>query len=146
MLELYAEIQIDASVERVWDVLMDFERYPEWNPFIQSISGSGEIGSKLKVKLKLEGRKPAAFKPKVLAKQPHEEFRWLGKLLLPGIFDGEHILLIREEGDGRVKFIQQEYFRGIFAASILRRIGEATQQGFEAMNKALKERAENPGQ
>lgn len=146
MQELYAEIQINAPVERVWGMLMDFKRYPEWNPFIQSISGSGEVGSKLKVVLKLEGRKATTFKPRVLANQPHEEFRWLGKLLLPGIFDGEHILLLRDEGEGRVKFVQQEYFRGIFASSILRRIGEATQRGFEAMNRALKERAENPSQ
>jgi hypothetical protein len=145
MPELYAEIPILAPAEKVWGILMDFEKYPEWNPFIQSIQGTGEIGSNLKVVLKLEGRKPATFKPKVLANQPPEEFRWLGKLLIPGIFDGEHVLLVDAESDGQVKFVQQEYFRGIFASSILRRIGEATEQGFNAMNLALKERAENPG-
>lgn len=143
MSELYADIMIQASPETVWDILMDFEKYPDWNPFVRSIRGPAGIGTKLEVVLKLEGRKPATFKPKVLANQPHEEFRWLGKLLLPGIFEGEHILLIKSESEGSVKFIQQENFRGIFASAILRRIGPATQQGFEAMNRALKERAEN---
>ena len=143
MPELYADITIQSSPETVWDILMDFEKYPDWNPFIRSIRGPAGIGTKLEVVLKLEGRKPATFKPKVLANQPHEEFRWLGKLLLPGIFNGEHILLIKAESKGCVKFVQQEYFRGIFASAILRRIGEATRQGFEAMNRALKERAEN---
>ena len=38
--ELRAEIEIDADPDSVWAVLMDFEAYPEWNPFIQPIEGS----------------------------------------------------------------------------------------------------------
>ena len=30
---------IGASADTVWDVLTDFERYPEWNPSLPSISG-----------------------------------------------------------------------------------------------------------
>ncbi len=85
MPELYADITIQASSEKVWDILMDFEKYPDWNPFMRSIRGSAEIGTKLEVVLKLEGRKSATFKPKVLANQPNEEFRWLGKLWIPGL-------------------------------------------------------------
>lgn len=142
MSELYAEIEIHASADKVWGVLMDFNKYPEWNPFIKSIRGSAEIGSRLQVVMQPEGRKPTTFRPKVLANQPHEEFRWLGKLLIPGIFDGEHIFLIEILDEGRVKFIQQEYFKGIFASSIMKKIGDVTQLAFEAMNLALKERAE----
>ena len=144
MSELYANIEIDASAKKVWDILMDFDRYPEWNPFIKSIRGSAEIGSKLEVVMQPEGRKPTTFKPKVLANQPYEEFRWLGKLLIPGVFDGEHIFLIESLDEGRVKFVQQEYFRGILAGPIMKSIGGATQRAFKDMNEALKQRAENP--
>ncbi|MBI4544746.1 MAG: SRPBCC family protein [Gemmatimonadetes bacterium] len=44
MKELYAEIDIEASAERVWQVLTDFAAYPEWNPFMRSISGTLEQG------------------------------------------------------------------------------------------------------
>ena len=49
---------IDASPERVWQVLTDLESYPEWNPFI--IEGSGEIhrGSRLKLRMQPPGAKP----------------------------------------------------------------------------------------
>ena len=30
---------IDASSDRVWRVLTDFDRMPNWNPFITAISG-----------------------------------------------------------------------------------------------------------
>jgi uncharacterized protein YndB with AHSA1/START domain len=33
------EIVINASKEKVWHVLTDFKRYPQWNPFITSVEG-----------------------------------------------------------------------------------------------------------
>ena len=33
--ELHSEIEINAPVERVWEVLTDFASYPRWNPFIR---------------------------------------------------------------------------------------------------------------
>ena len=41
---LRAEIEIDAEPARVWAILMDFEAYPEWNPFITSIEGEQAVG------------------------------------------------------------------------------------------------------
>ena len=46
-LEIETKIRINASPKQVWDVLIDFERYPEWNPFIKSIKGiaiKGDVG------------------------------------------------------------------------------------------------------
>ena len=34
---LDTDVEIDASAERVWSVLADFDAYPEWNPFIRAI-------------------------------------------------------------------------------------------------------------
>lgn len=49
MLELRAEIEIEAPVERIWEVLTDFEEFPEWNPFIRRIRGTSQVGSRLDV-------------------------------------------------------------------------------------------------
>jgi len=51
MKELHSEIEINASAERVWDILTDFASYPQWNPFIRSISGELEVGERLEVRL-----------------------------------------------------------------------------------------------
>jgi hypothetical protein len=40
-------IPIRASADTVWEVLTGFERYPEWNPSVSSISGKLEPGSTL---------------------------------------------------------------------------------------------------
>ncbi|MFA9453939.1 MAG: SRPBCC domain-containing protein, partial [Candidatus Aminicenantaceae bacterium] len=99
-------------------------------------------GERLQVTMKLEGRKPMVFKPRVKAFKPRQEFRWLGHLILPGVFDGEHAFVLEPMAENRVRFIQKEGFRGILVPSILKGIQAKTQAGFEAMNQALKERAE----
>ena len=65
MKNLHTEITINAPAEKVWNILTDFEKFGEWNPFILSIEGKQEIGAQLKVVLK-NGNGTSVFKPKVL--------------------------------------------------------------------------------
>ena len=82
------------------------------------------------------------FKPRVTKCEPNREFRWRGKLFVPGLFDGEHSFQIIPIGDDRVKFVQEETFSGILVGLMFGMMGASTQQGFEAMNQALKTKAE----
>lgn len=87
------------------------------------------------------GGRGMTFKPVVLKADPNRELRWLGRLYLPWIFDGEHSLAIEPAGEGTVKFVQSEKFTGLlipFAGQLL----VDTKRGFEEMNRALKQRAE----
>nr|WP_255305408.1 SRPBCC family protein [Acidithiobacillus ferrivorans] len=34
MHQIETNIEITATPERVWSILMDFPAYPQWNPFI----------------------------------------------------------------------------------------------------------------
>ena len=82
------------------------------------------------------------IKPKVLVFESASEFRWLGHLLIPGIFDGEHQFHLESiEGD-RTRFVQREEFGGLLVGLVLRSVRDSTTEGFEAMNQALKERVE----
>jgi hypothetical protein len=84
------------------------------------------------------------FKPKVLNAEPDRELRWLGHLLVPGLFDGEHFFTIQPLEDNRVRFIQPEAFKGLLVPLSARNLDTNTQRGFEETNRALKERAEAP--
>jgi len=144
MLLLRTEIDINASGERVWRVLTDFSAYGEWNPFITSISGEVRRGARLKVRVQPSGGRGMTFRPTVLAADRNRELRWVGRLLFPGIFDGEHAFLITPLENGRVRLRQQETFRGLLVPLLRRLLDGQTRAGFEAMNRALKERAERP--
>ncbi len=38
-------IDINAQSTKVWEVLVDFPAWKEWNPFIPSITGKLEVGA-----------------------------------------------------------------------------------------------------
>lgn len=133
-------IDIAAPPSRVWEVLMDFPRHPEWNPFIASISGSIQPGESLTVQIQPPGKGGMTFRPTVLAMNPEREFRWKGKLLINGLFDGEHYFRLEPLGEG-TRFHHGERFTGLLVP-LLSGMLPATEQGFKAMNERLKERAE----
>ena len=82
------------------------------------------------------------FRPTVLAVIPNQELRWLGRFLLPGIFDGEHYFQISRLAAGRVRFTQGERFSGVLVPFARASLDGGTKAGFLAMNRALKARAE----
>jgi hypothetical protein len=90
------------------------------------------------------GRRPTTFRPRVLEAEPARRLRWLGHLLVPGLFDGEHRFTIEPAGPGRARVTQQETFRGLLAPLLLAFIAGPTLEGFRQMNRALEARAEEP--
>ncbi|MEN7547019.1 SRPBCC domain-containing protein [Rapidithrix thailandica] len=135
-------INIQAPVETVWQILMDFKKYPEWNPFIRSIKGNARKGEVLENTLVMEGTKAQVFRPQIIALKSQQEFRWLGHLWIKGLFDGEHYFLLKSIGAGHTQLVHGENFSGFFSKPILKMIKSKTQAGFEAMNNALKKQAE----
>lgn len=139
---IYTEILIQASPEKVWSVFSDFNNYPNWNPFVKSLKGNLTIGEKLEVFLQPPNSKGMLFKPVLLNNTPFDEFRWIGKLFLPRIFDGEHTFKLIDNHDGTTTFIQFEHFRGILVPLMKQMLDTDTKNGFKLMNEALKVRCE----
>ena len=142
MRELHTEIEIQAPADRVWQILTDLTQYPSWNPFITEAEGEVREGATLTVRIAPPGGNPMTFTPTVLRATPNEEFRWLGRLVLPGIFDGEHRFELTPTPEGGTHLVQSERFRGFLVPLLWRSLDKNTRRGFELMNQALKERAE----
>lgn len=143
MKSIETQITIEAGPDQVWAVLMDFESYQHWNPFIISIKGSATVGTQLDNELSMKDKKSMKFQPEVLVVEEQQEFRWKGKMFVKGLFDGEHYFKLKQNSDGSTTLIHGENFTGILAGLIMKKIGEDTVKGFEAMNDALKYRVEN---
>ncbi len=140
--QIRTEIVIKATPAAVWKVLTDFPRYGEWNPFITSLEGLTTQGSKLVARMEPPNGSAMTFKPTVLVANTNKEFRWLGHLLFPGLFDGEHIFELYESTDGTTTFVQREQFTGILVPLFSKMLDTKTLAGFEMMNKKLKQRVE----
>ncbi|WP_216639105.1 SRPBCC domain-containing protein [Flammeovirga sp. SJP92] len=138
-MEIKTKILINATSEKVWTILTDFKNYPQWNPFIKSLTGDVKIGNTIKVEITPPKGKGMTFKPKVVRYKMNKELTWVGHLFFKGIFDGEHRFELIDHGNGTTTFIQNERFSGLLTG--LLNVAN-TQKGFELMNEKLKIMAE----
>jgi len=131
--EIHTSIEINATPEVVWDILMNFKAYPQWNPFIKSILGTPEVGNKLTVKIQ-----EMTFTPTVLKSEKNRELKWLGHLFFKGLFDGEHKFYLQNNNNGTTTFMQSEKFSGILTFIFSNKNLKKTKDGFKQMNNKLK--------
>jgi hypothetical protein len=140
-IETYIDIQ--APVEKIWKILLDFSSYPQWNPFITSAKGIPAKGKKLSITINLPDKGKQRFHPVCLNVTPQKELRWKGKVITKGLFDGEHIFELQVLNKKTVRLFQREYFSGLLVPLMWKKLEPATLEGFKLMNRRLKQRAEN---
>ena len=141
MKEIRTEIEIAAAAERVWDILVDFARYPEWNPLTPEAAGELRPGATLALRV-VAGRE-MRFTPVVqVVERPHA-LRWRGVIGHRSVFSGEHWFAIETLGPRRVKFMQGEVYRGLLVPLLARTLERDARPAFMAMNRALARRAEH---
>ncbi|MEV7420148.1 SRPBCC domain-containing protein [Streptomyces sp. NPDC089919] len=136
MRAITTETVIPAPASEVWAALTDLDRYHEWNPFIREASGTVAVGSRLQLVMYAENGRATTFRPAVLTAEEGRELRWLGRFLVPGLFDGEHYFHLEPTPDGGTRVIHGEDFRGLLVP-FLGKLLEGTRRNFEAMNDAL---------
>lgn len=141
MREINKQISIDAPIDKVWAVLMDYDDYPQWNPFIRHLGSDNKVGKRFRLKLVTRKGKIMRFRPTLIAFEPMQTLRWKGNLLHDVVFTGEHYFSLHANDDGTTTFAQGEIFRGLLLPVMGRTIADL-EKGFVAMNQALKQRCE----
>jgi hypothetical protein len=141
-MKLTTTINIEAAPADVWAILADLDAYASWNPFIRSAAGEVAVGERLDIHVQPESAKGMRFRPTVRAAEPGRELRWLGRLLLPGVFDGEHRFALEPIASG-CRLTHEERFTGVLVPLFAKRLRQRYLPAFEAMNRAVKERAEH---
>lgn len=141
MKTITTSIRIEAPAGTIWTALTDTASYPEWNPFVSRLDGALEVGARLTVRISPPGGKSMTFRPRVTAAVVDRELTWLGSLGIRGLFDGEHSFVIEPLEDGGCLFTHSERFSGILIPLFANSLG-ATEEGFQLMNRAIRDRAE----
>jgi hypothetical protein len=142
MHEITTAVDIQAPAAKVWDELLDFAAHPHWNPFLRAISGEPRVGGRLEVRLQPVGGRAMTVRPTVLVADAGQELRWRGEILMRALFEGEHYFRIRPTGPASCTLEHGEKFSGLLVPLARNTLEQGTRAGFEAMNLALKTRAE----
>jgi hypothetical protein len=138
--KISATIEIAAAPEQVWAVLADLASYPEWNPVFREASGQLTPGNRITIKsTQPETGHTMTVKVKVLTAEPATELRWASSVLR--LMTGEHSFILSPTGGG-TQLVQTQTYRGLFTRFPAKTINRI-QASFEAINQAIKQRAEN---
>jgi len=154
---------IDAPRQKVWDVLLDFESYGEWNPFVRAqrlVDASGappaskEPAEGLYIDIGRVHIPPTFEEPGLMGKstvyvqitvvdKEHYRVAWETAGWVPAwLLHSERWQTLEELPDGRTKYESLEVFKGPVAYLIKLLVGPGLIQGFQAMADTLKQRAE----
>lgn len=135
-----SEITIGAPPEHVWAVLNDFGQYGAWNPFIRRIDGVAGLNVLLGIRVRLAGV-PTRFSARIDRYRQGKTLGWHAELV-GGLLKAHHWFELAPLDYGQTRFVHLETFQGTFALPALLLLSGALRQGYEKMNRALKERSE----
>jgi len=136
--EIVTKTVIPFETDKVWAVLIDNQKYAEWNPFIVKSSGDPIVGKQITNTIRPEPGSDSEFSPVILVTDRNKEFRWKGSSGIPGLFDGEHYFLLEAQG-GNTKLTHGEKFTGFGLWFI---DVSKFETNFKDMNNALRLRIE----
>jgi uncharacterized membrane protein len=132
-------VDIAAPPQRVWDVMIDVERWPEWTSSVSSVElldgGPLKVGSRARI------RQPrlAAAVWTVTTIEPGRYFEW--RSVLPGLTSiGGH--RIQPLGDERCRVLLSVEWKGVLAPLINLIYGELSRRYVTTEAEGLKRRAE----
>jgi hypothetical protein len=130
------ELVIAAPPRAVWDVLVDFPRYPEWNPFTVGVETSGKVGDPVLLDVQL-GERRLAMRERMRVHEPGRRIGWGLRILGGVLLDCTRVQELEDLGDGRTRYVCHESFRGLLVPLFFNRYREAMQRGFSATGEAL---------
>ncbi len=133
-------IEIDAPLNRVWEALIDFGRYPEWNPLTVRVLGEPRVEEVVTLHVHLGGREMT--RKHVISRADGHALCWTIRTRKPWLMRGERCQTLTDLGDGRCRYANREEVLGMVSPIVSAGFGKAVRRGLEAVGEALKAHVE----
>jgi len=131
-------IDILAPPERVWDVVADVPRWPEWTPSVLTAVAldAGPVGAGSRFRLRQPGNLPAVWT--VTEWHPGAGFTWVTRM--PGLeATAEHEIVPDRAGS---RLTLRVTFRGALAGLVTRLAGPMTRRFLRMESEGCRDRSE----
>src|SRR3954464_13869466 len=121
--EMRTSIDVDATPERVWEVLTDVPAYPDWSPVLTSAEGTFAVGGRVVFGFPaLHALLRTTVPARVLEVTPCRRLRYklrFARLGIPDLLDSEHTFTVDVRADG-VRLWLELQVRGLLLPLMLR--------------------------
>lgn len=140
-------IEINASAEAVWSVLIDLENYGEWNPFTPKIKSELTVGSPVDLHVRLRERtstddKLYTRREWVTAVEKPLKLAWGTKVIFSFLLQAEKEQLVTPIDQNSCSYDTIDKFSGLLYPIIALFYKKRIERGFDETAAALKERCE----
>jgi hypothetical protein len=137
------KVLIDATQERIWEILFDIARYPEWNPFTHRVESNLQLGDNIDLYVHMPVRGDRMQRERVCVMKEPEQMAWEMELLSPMLLKARRDQFIRKAGEGTGCYYETvDAFEGLLSPLVTYFFGKDIKAGFDKMCDSLKERAE----
>ena len=133
---------IDAPLAIAWQVLVDLERYREWNPLVVDCQSSLQPGDPIHMRVVLGTAQPRAQKETVF-KQVPQHYLSYGITIPFGLFKTYRAQEFEALDNQHTRYQSKLHVQGLLAPIVALSMGNDLRRGFEGMSNALKARAES---
>ncbi len=108
-------VVVSAPRAVIWDMLTNFERYEEWNPYLTRGSGMAIVGSNVELVFRTDPGDAETKVATILIMHPQRKLEWRTRVIAPGILDREQIFRVLPLDSGRWRVVQEVRFEGLLA-------------------------------
>ena len=131
---------LDAPPELVWDVLVDFDAYVDWNPWIIEAEGIPLVGEEVSG-ISVLNDDERAVRHEVTEVDPSRRFCWKDLGWFVTFAEGRRCRDLVDLG-GQTELTVSLVVTGSMTGTVEKRFGQAIQDGMAAEMEALAERVE----
>ena len=136
-----SKVTIEAPAQFVWDILVDFERYGEWNEFCPEAKAVLELGAPVEMKVNLGNGLQAQTEYITEIDAPHK-IVWSMRNEPGDPIHADRTQRIEPIDDERCTYFSIDEFSGEALAPMMKAMAEPVERGFERCAQGLKKHAE----
>jgi len=137
------EIEISASPEKVWAVLVDIGSWHEWSPIINDSSGDASLSSILSITMRgeKEYQDGPKYHPVITRLDAPKVFHWRAVMMNSIVMTNDKVIELEKTSAG-TRLVHKELFKGMVVPLLSNKFDENVPHMLSAMNEALKARVE----